>query len=141
MRSLILGAALLLAACASDEAVAPAAAPAPPPPFAESAPAPAPNATMAAPGVTLPPEPPPPPARDGELVVPGQRERPVEPVAADPRTNAERMRDIRAWDDCVMRAQGSAETDPSRPQLTTPEEVCANSLRMSGRTAVPDRRR
>jgi len=77
---------------------------------------------------------------DSAVVVPGVRERQVQPPSGDPRSNAERMQDIRAWDQCVMRVQGAAEADPMRPQLTTPEEYCSQSLGMASRTAVPQSR-
>jgi hypothetical protein len=78
-------------------------------------------------------------ADEGEeqVIVPGVRERQVPPPGGDPRSTAERMEDIRAWDRCVMRVQGAAESDPLRPQLVTPEEYCRESLGMADRTAVP----
>jgi hypothetical protein len=61
----------------------------------------------------------------------------VQPPGGDPRSNAERMQDIRAWDRCVMGVQSAAEADPLRPQLETPEEYCRQSLGMADRTSVP----
>lgn len=112
--------------------------PAPPPPTNTAPPTAAPP--VAAPNVSVA-APPPPPRRDddADIVVPGVREQQV-PEPADPRSNGERMEDIRAWDTCVMRVQGLAE-DPTRPQLDTPEDVCRRSLGMSSRTGVPDSRR
>lgn len=74
---------------------------------------------------------------DTAVVVPGVRERQVQPPNGDPRSNAERMQDIRAWDQCVMRVQGAAEADPMRPQLVTPEDYCRESLGMANRTSIP----
>jgi hypothetical protein len=47
------------------------------------------------------------------------------------------MGDIRAWDQCVLQVQSAFDADPMRPQLTTPEEYCRESLGMAERTAVP----
>ncbi|HET9232361.1 MAG TPA: hypothetical protein VFO00_13820 [Vitreimonas sp.] len=74
---------------------------------------------------------------DDEVVVPGQRERQVQPPNGDPRSNAERMQDIRAWDQCVVRVQSAYDRDPMRPQLETPEEYCRESLGMADRTSIP----
>jgi hypothetical protein len=63
--------------------------------------------------------------------------RPLPQPPGDPRTSEERIRDIRAWDQCVMQVQGAFDADPMSPQLTTPEEYCAQSLGMADRTAVP----
>lgn len=115
---------------------------APPPPATEPAPAAPPPAPTPA------PQTPPPPAEaseetvaapraSGDVVVPGARQRQVQPPGGDPRSNAERMQDIRAWDQCVMRVQSAFERDPMRPQLQTPEEYCRQSLGMADRTAVP----
>ncbi len=145
MRTLIFGAALLLAACAGGESTEITRAP-PPPPSAAAAPvtpAPPPAATgpsAAAPGVTLPAEPAP-PVRSGDITVPGGREIPAPTPSSDTRTNEQRAQDIRAWDNCVMRLQNRAEDNPTRPALTSPEEVCSRSLGMSSRTSVPDSRR
>ncbi len=79
-------------------------------------------------------------SNDDDVVVPGQRERQVQPPAGDPRSNAERMQDIRSWDQCVMRVQSAAEANPMRPQLETPEDYCRQSLGMASRTALPDSR-
>jgi hypothetical protein len=79
---------------------------------------------------------------DGDtIVVPGQRETQVPPPGGDPRSVAERAEDVRAWDRCVMSAQGAFESDPMRPQLDSPEEYCRNSLGMASRTAMPESRR
>jgi len=144
LRNMMLGAgvsaALMLAACASsDPAPAPAAPAPPPPPMADVAPAPA-GAGVAAPGVFVPP-PTPPRQNAGDIVVPGGAESPVPPPSGDTRSDSERMRDIRAWDRCVTRAQSMGESDPMRPQMDSPEELCSRSLGMAGRTAVPDSRR
>jgi hypothetical protein len=77
---------------------------------------------------------------DDDVVVPGVRERQVQAPNGDPRSNAERMQDIRAWDRCVMSVQGAAEADPLRPQLVTPEDYCSQSLGMAERTSVPQSR-
>jgi hypothetical protein len=146
-----LAALTLLAACASpwvpNEPLPPTTR-APPPPVIQQqqAPTPAPQPPPqaqpqppAASGVTVAPAPrraPP----SGDIVVPGQVERQV-PTPEDPRSDAQRMSDIRSWDQCVMRVQGNAEGDPMRPQLDTPEDVCRRSLGMSSRLAVPDSRR
>jgi len=65
----------------------------------------------------------------------------VRPPQGDPRSNEERMADIRAWDQCVIQVQSAFDADPMRPQLTTPEEYCRDSLGMAERTAVPLSRR
>lgn len=80
-------------------------------------------------------------AADDDIVVPGQREQQVRPPAGDPRSTAQRMEDVRAWDQCVTRAQAAFESDPMRPQLTTPEDYCGQSLGMTSRLAVPESRR
>ncbi|MDX2274455.1 MAG: hypothetical protein NW206_03305 [Hyphomonadaceae bacterium] len=132
-------------------APAPAAVPAPPAPtpapVTTAAPRPAPvpppaasGATIVAPDVAAPPAPRPPPPR-GDIVVPGTVERQVLPPTGDPRSAAERARDIRAWDNCVMRAQNLGEADPMGPALDQPEDVCRAELGMASRTAVPDNRR
>ncbi len=129
--------AFALAACASDEAAAPSAgaAPAPPPPVASASDS---GGSVAAPGVSVaPPTPAPPP---GDIVVPSGREVPVSPNA-DTRTVAERMADIRSWDQCVMRAQSVGDSDPTRVQMESPEDLCRRSLGMSNRLAVPASRR
>ena len=78
-----------------------------------------------------------PPAASGEVVVPGAITRPVAPVPADPRTSAQRMRDIRSWDRCVMRAQAASDTDPTRFQEDSPEDLCRRSLGMPDRESLP----
>ena len=93
-------------------------------------------------GATIAPAPRPAPRNnnDDEIVVESTREGQVLPPEGDPRTSTERMRDIRAWDQCVSRAQGRAESDPMRPALETPEELCSEALGMASRTALPDSR-
>lgn len=81
------------------------------------------------------------PAEDDAIVVPGQRDMQVQPPAGDPRSVAERTRDVRAWDQCVTASQSAFERDPMRPQLDSPEEYCSRSLGMADRTAVPESRR
>lgn len=78
---------------------------------------------------------------DEDIVVPGQVTTQVRPPAGDPRTNEERRADIRSWDQCLMQVQSAFDSDPMRPQLTTPEEYCSSSLGMSDRTSVPIGRR
>ena len=132
---------LVLVACASSpssDAVAPAQSASSP--VAQAAPAPD-AAGPAASNVTVPVPPPPRPSTGDEVVVGGVQNQQVRPPRGDPRTNAERMADIHAWDDCVMHAQGQTQSDPMRPQLDTPEDVCRQRLGMSSRTGVPDSRR
>lgn len=139
-------------ATTSAPAASPSVTPAPPPPAqAQSAPAAAPAAPtpapqqaappVAAPRVSVPTPPPPRPARaqsdSDDIVVPGQVQTQVPPPAGDPRTNEERIADIRAWDQCIMQVQSAFDSDPMSPQLTTPEEYCATSLGMADRRAVP----
>lgn len=123
------------------ESVAPAPQTAAPP---ESAPQAQPSAPVAAPNVSVPTPQPQPQAstRAGgnDIVVPGQREQQVQPPAGDPRSMAQRMEDVRAWDRCVTEVQAAFETDPMRPQLETPEEYCRRSLGMASRLAVPESR-
>lgn len=134
-------------AAAPPPATAPAAAPAPTPtptqaPAATPAPAPQPaQPPVAAPSVSVPTPPPPAPARaqtdSDDIVVPGQVQTQVPAPAGDPRTNEERIADVRAWDQCITQVQSAFDSDPMSPQLTTPEEYCATSLGMASRTAVP----
>ncbi len=132
------------------------AAPAPvasPPPVAEAA-LPPPSTASAAPPPSAASAAPPPVQRaapapqadrpvttaardDDDVVVPGQRERQVRPPNGDPRSNAERMQDIRAWDQCVVRVQAAYDRDPMRPQLDTPEDYCRESLGMADRDSIP----
>lgn len=99
------------------------------------------TAPQVAANVAAPPPPRPSPARDDdEIVVPGVIDRQIPPPNGDPRTASERMSDINAWDRCVTRVQASFESDPTRPQLDTPEEACSRSLGMANREAVPDSR-
>lgn len=140
MRVLFVSAAFLAAAfagaCAGGAGEEMAAAP-PPPAAAPMPEAPqAPSGSVAAPGVSVPPEAPP-PQRDGDVTVPGGRELPP-PGPADTRTNEERMAHIRAWDNCVMRLQNQAEDNPTRPALETPEEVCSRQLGMADRLSAPN---
>ena len=72
-----------------------------------------------------------------DIVVPGVRERQVQPPRGDPRSTSERMEDIRAWDQCVTRVQAAFESDPMSPQLDSPEDYCSQSLGMNNRDAVP----
>lgn len=140
LRVMVFGAALLVAACATQEAPTPAAgAPPPPQQSADAGPSPG-GPSPAAPGVSVEPDRPPPPP-SGDITVPSGQTRPVTAPRGDPRTNEQRMADIRRWDNCVMRLQNEAEGSPNRPALDTPEEVCARSLGMHDRTAVPDARR
>jgi hypothetical protein len=83
------------------------------------------------------PPPPPAPRDDDDIVVQGEVNRQLPPPEGDPRSNSERMRDIRAWDQCVTRIQAAGEVDPMRPQLETPEEYCSRALGMADRAAVP----
>lgn len=76
-------------------------------------------------------------ASGNDVVVPGIRERQVPAPGGDPRSTAERMADIAAWDRCVMRVQSAFESDPMRPQLESPEEYCRQSLGMANRDAIP----
>jgi hypothetical protein len=143
-------------AVASAPTPAPATAPLPAP--VASAPSPTP-----APTVTATPAPPPPQAAltprttaapaieedeapvavdtsqrsASDVIVPGVRERQVQPPRGDPRSTSERMEDIRAWDQCVTRVQAAFESDPMNPQLDSPEEYCGQSLGMADRDAVP----
>lgn len=116
------------------------------PPPVQTAPSPAPRTApppqpeVAAQGVSAPPAPRPRPRASDDIVVPGVQERQVPPPAGDPRSVSERMQDINAWDRCVARVQAAGETDPTRPSLESPEEVCSQSLGMATRTAVPDSR-
>lgn len=80
-------------------------------------------------------------AADDNVVVRGQTERQVEAPSGDPRSTAERMQDVNAWDRCVTRVQAAYESDPMRPQLDSPEEYCRQSLGMRNRDAVPESRR
>ncbi|MEZ6024402.1 MAG: hypothetical protein R3C16_13535 [Hyphomonadaceae bacterium] len=142
---------------ASRPAPAPAATPAPAPapaPQQVQAPTPAPTPApvqraqttpppVAAPNVSVAEAAPPPRPRetaqnDSSVVVPGARQ--IEPPGGDPRTQSERMRDIRAWDRCVLEVQAVFDRDPMSPQLQSPEELCRAQLGMADRTAVPNRR-
>ncbi len=138
-RSLVALAALIgLAGCAGFEPAGRNAAP--PPPVA--APAPAPVATPAETPAHVPaPAPTRTASNDEDVIVRGQVQRQIPPPAGDPRSNRERIEDIRAWDQCVSHAQASFETDPMRPQLDSPEDVCRGALGMAGREGVPESRR
>lgn len=119
---------------------APVATPAPAPPPASAQPAPQPS--VAAPEVAAP-EPTPAPTRreDNEIIVPGAVERQVPAPGGDPRSRAQRMEDVRRWDQCVMEVQSAFEADPMRPQLDQPEDYCSRALGMADRLAVPESRR
>ncbi|MGQ0533902.1 MAG: hypothetical protein ACT4OF_14615 [Caulobacteraceae bacterium] len=97
-------------------------------------PAPVAQQVTAPPSTTPAPTAPRPASADDDIVVPGQGR--VQ-VPGDPRSNEQRMADIRAWDQCVIQVQSAFDADPMRPQLTTPEEYCRESLGMVERTAVP----
>ena len=133
---------LVLAACAASTAGDEPGA-LPPPPSSAAAPATAaPSAgTAAASDVAAPAATPEARPSDGSIVVPGTPERPVTPPPGDPRSVSERVEDVRAWDQCVSRAQAQFESDPMRPQLDSPEDVCSRSLGMANRMAVPESRR
>lgn len=137
----------VLTACAGMEPAGRGAERAPPPPAPTAAGADATTAdpgAVVAPGVSAAPAPAPQRAQadanDGDIVVPGQRESQVPPPGGDPRSTGERVEDIRRWDTCVMQVQNAFDRDPMRPQLTSPEEYCSETLGMSSRTAVPDSR-
>ena len=78
---------------------------------------------------------------DGDIVVPGQVQQQVLPPQGDPRSTEERRADVRDWNQCVMQVQNAFDSDPMRPQLTTPEEYCSTSLGMTDRDSVPISRR
>lgn len=150
-RMAALAALAMVAACGSVQSAgrnARDSAPAAPPPAAAPAPAPqqAPAPNVAAPDVSVATPAPAPQQTQGrsggggDIVVPGQVERQVPVPDGDPRSTAERMADIRAWDRCVMQVQGQASADPMRPQLEMPEDFCREELGMADRTAVPARR-
>jgi pyruvate/2-oxoglutarate dehydrogenase complex dihydrolipoamide acyltransferase (E2) component len=126
-----------LAACAGGPPPGPAERQAP------GAALPPPAATTPAPQPEVVPTPPPaPPAqpRSGDIVVPAPpRPETSAPPPRDPRSVAERREDVRAWDRCVLAIQGRSETG-TRPQLESPEEICAKQLGMAGRDAVPLKR-
>lgn len=137
-----------LAGCAGIQPAGRNAERAPPPPAAAApvetaAPtAPAPAAPVAAPvAAAAPAERPTPATGDEEVIVPGQREQQVRPPNGDPRSVAQRREDVRNWDTCVLEAQGGRESDPTRPDLTSPEDYCSRALGMADRTAVPEWRR
>ena len=148
-RMAVLAAVIALAGCASVESAGRNARGDLPPPPPEAAAA----EDAAAPAPAMQAAPPPPPTQtaaaqdagededDGAIVVPGQRDVQVPPPGGDPRSVAERMEDVRAWDQCITTSQAAFERDPMRPQLDSPEEVCSRTLGMAGRTAVPISRR
>lgn len=119
------------ASAPAPSVVAPPPAPVASPPPVASAPPPA--ASEVAPS----PEPVDTRAGGNDVVVPGMRERQIPAPGGDPRSAAERMEDISAWDRCVMRVQSAFESDPMRPQLESPEEYCRQSLGMANREAIP----
>ncbi len=133
--------AVTLAACASPDA--PQSEPLPPPPAIASPTTTSPSGPVAAPGVSAGAPAPRQEAseRGGDIVVPGGVERQVRPPTGDPRSNIERMEDIRAWDQCVTAVQAAFDSDPMSPQLEMPEDYCARSLGMAGRLAIPESRR
>lgn len=100
---------------------------------------------VAAPQVTVPTPAPSQPARaqspNDDIIVPGQVQTQVPAPAGDPRSNEERRADVRSWDQCITQVQSAFDSDPMRPQLTSPEEYCAQSLGMTDRTSVPFSRR
>ncbi|MBX3431121.1 MAG: hypothetical protein KF779_16160 [Hyphomonadaceae bacterium] len=116
-------------------------------PAQRSAPPPATPAPSAASQVAAPPSAGPSPTApethraDEDIIVPGQVQTQVPPPAGDPRSNEERRADVRSWDQCVTQVQSAFDSDPMRPQLTSPEEYCAQSLGMADRNAVPVSRR
>ncbi|MES1158561.1 MAG: hypothetical protein ABUL42_01575 [Terricaulis silvestris] len=116
---------------AAQPAAAPAVAPAP-----AAAPVTPPPGAVTVPGVAVTP---PPPRRgdDNDIVVPGVQQRQVQPPHGDPRTESERMADIRAWDRCITHVQDAGARDPTRPSLDDPEDYCRRSLGMANRLAVP----
>jgi|CXWL01.1.fsa_nt_gi hypothetical protein len=148
-RAATLAGLMLLAACASVESAGRNArsgeVAAPPASVELAAPPSAPSVELplvAAPNVAAPaPVRRPQASGEDEVVIPGQVERRAPPPRGDPRSIAQRNEDIRAWDQCVSRAQGVFDTDPMRPQLETPEDVCSASLGMASRDAAPDSRR
>lgn len=104
---------------------------------AELPPVAAPNVSVATPAAPAPRR----ASGEDEIVVPGQVQRQVPAPNGDPRSRTERMEDIRAWDQCVTSAQAAFESDPMRPQLEQPEDLCRTSLGMASRDAVPESRR
>lgn len=139
-----LAALVLVTACAGVEPAGRNSGAAEPAPVSE--PLSPPPAETVAPNVAsearVTPEPRPQPrSSDDEVIVQGQVDRQVPPPEGDPRSTAERMRDVRAWDQCVSRAQAAGEVDPMRPAMETPEELCARALGMADRFAMPISRR
>lgn len=130
----MLGALALLASCSTAPPVLENRAP-PPPVTAPQASA----APVAAPGVSVPADRPV-QTQNGDIRVPGITPNVGAPTPVDPRNTTQRMADIRAWDHCVTGVQNQAEANPMRPNLTSPEEYCAQRLGMSSRTAVPHSR-
>jgi len=118
---------------------APAAEPAPPPAATSAAAPTPPPGAVTVPGVAVTP-PPPRTTDENEIVVPGVQAQQVQPPHGDPRTQSERMADIRAWDHCVTRMQDQGARDPMRPDLEAPEDYCRRALHMADRLAVPDNR-
>lgn len=96
--------------------------------------APQPGDSDAPAGSALPAEQP------GDITVPSPLEEPTPQPPGDPRTTEQRMRDIRAWDRCVSRAQAQqSEARPGQAIMDSPEEICSQSLGMRDRTSVPYR--
>lgn len=118
-------------------------APTPTPAPAPQPPAPRAEAPPVASQVSVP-TPTPPPSRprsdDEDIVVPGQAQEQVIAPEGDFRSRAERMEDIRSWDRCITSVQAVYERDPMRPQLTSPEDYCSQSLGMADRNSIPDSR-
>lgn len=94
---------------------------------------------VAAPSVSVAPPPPPPaPSRDSDADVTVQAPaRQVEAPRGDPRSVSERREDIQNWDHCVLAVQQTYASDPTEPELETPEDVCRRQLGQASRTAVP----
>jgi hypothetical protein len=110
-------------------------------PPAENPPPPTlPAPSVAAPSVSASAPPPPPSNDNSDVTVVAPTERQVPPPSGDPRSVAERREDIQRWDHCVMQVQSSADSDPMRPTLDTPEDVCSRQLGQANRTAVPESR-
>lgn len=76
----------------------------------------------------------------GDINVPAPVEEATPQPPGDARTGEQRMRDIRAWDRCVSRAQGQMdEARPGQAILESPEEICTRALGMRSRESVPYR--
>lgn len=81
---------------------------------------------------------------NADIIIPGQRERPVDPIPGeDPRSDQQRAEHIRAWDRCVTAGQRRQEdmlggAGSASPVASTPEEYCSSRLGMSGRNSIPE---